>query len=718
MMSRSVLRLGAVLGLALAGPGCGFVTIGAAIGIGAAVGTDGGDKGGGPAGPPPPMISSLLPPDGPVSGGTVVTLSGNGFQGGATVAFGGVAATSVTVVSGGSVNATTPAGLAGPATVRVANPDGQSVDLPGGFTYGNPTPTVVSVSPASGPVGGGTSVDIVGSGFTSGSTVSFGGTMASTMGVVHGAWITAITAPAASPGPADVAVTNPGPLTGTLTGGYAFTAPAPTVTAVSPSSGLSSGGTSVTITGTGFYVGATVRFGTATAGTVSVVSGSMITAVTPSLPGGGVVSVSVTNTDGQAGALAGGFTYLGGWLVTGFGAGGVVGSDPSARGDAARAVVLDGTNLYVVGYDGSPAVADSRWRVEKRLMSTGATVSGFGTGGVATSDPTTGYDQAVAAVRDSTDLYVVGSENVQGGPWRIEKISLGTGALVSGFGTGGIVTTSGSSGSDEAALAVPDGGYLFVAGYDEFQGAGDAQWRIEKMSLATGASDTGFGGGSIGSNPSSGPDWATGLVTDGLNYYLAGSDMTPGAGNSQWRIEKRALGNGSLAGTFGSGGVLAWNPSSRMDVPTALARDANNLYVAGFDEGPGVANMQWRIEKRTMGTGALVSGFGSGGVVTSDPSTGDDRPTALLVDGPSLYVLGFDEWPGLANRRWRIERRSLATGTLDPSFGTGGVATSDPSTGDDLPYGFAADAADLYIVGTDMSPGAGNFQWRIEKRAK
>ena len=53
----------------------------------------------------------------------------------------------------------------------------------------------------------------------------------------------------------------------------------------------------------------------------------------------------------------------------------------------------------------------------------------------------------------------------------------------------------------------------------------------------------------------------------------------------------------------------------------------------GYDESPGAGNEQWRIEKRNLSDGALVVGFGTGGVVTNDPSTGSGTSTD---DGPFL----------------------------------------------------------------------------------
>nr|AUN35700.1 hypothetical protein [uncultured bacterium] len=84
--------------------------------------------------------------------------------------------------------------------------------------------------------------------------------------------------------------------------------PAPTVTAISPTSGSTSGGTSVTITGTGFSSGATVTLGGTSATSVTVVSSTSITATTPA-HSAGTVNVVVTNTDTQSGTLSNGFTY-------------------------------------------------------------------------------------------------------------------------------------------------------------------------------------------------------------------------------------------------------------------------------------------------------------------------------------------------------------------------------------------------------------------------
>src|ERR1700735_623573 len=82
----------------------------------------------------------------------------------------------------------------------------------------------------------------------------------------------------------------------------------PTLTTVSPNTGSSEGGTRVTIRGTGFDPGATVRFGSSVAMPVSVESADEIQVTTPAEPAGGV-SVTVQNVDGEQATAKNAFVF-------------------------------------------------------------------------------------------------------------------------------------------------------------------------------------------------------------------------------------------------------------------------------------------------------------------------------------------------------------------------------------------------------------------------
>ncbi|HEY5162226.1 MAG TPA: glycoside hydrolase family 44 protein [Terriglobales bacterium] len=84
---------------------------------------------------PPPVISTVIPSSGPAVGGTAITITGSGFQGGATVSIGGTAATGVTVVNATQITASTPAHAASTVNVAVTNPDTLTGTLSNGYTY-------------------------------------------------------------------------------------------------------------------------------------------------------------------------------------------------------------------------------------------------------------------------------------------------------------------------------------------------------------------------------------------------------------------------------------------------------------------------------------------------------------------------------------------------------------------------------------------------------
>ncbi len=85
---------------------------------------------------PAPVLNAVSPTAGPLSGGTLVLLSGERFREGATVRFGGTESTDVTFSSPNRLSARTPARMqAGPVAVEVRNPDGQTATLSNAFVY-------------------------------------------------------------------------------------------------------------------------------------------------------------------------------------------------------------------------------------------------------------------------------------------------------------------------------------------------------------------------------------------------------------------------------------------------------------------------------------------------------------------------------------------------------------------------------------------------------
>jgi len=235
-----------------------------------------------------------------------------------------------------------------------------------------------------------------------------------------------------------------------------------------------------------------------------------------------------------------------------------------------------------------------------------------------------------------------------------------------------------------AGVAVAPSG-VYVVGYDMV--GGNARWRIERRSPATGALLA-----AVAINPSGGTDVANGVAVDATGVYIVGYDRVPG--NERWRIEKRTL--LGLAPIW----VAVSNPSVGSDMAFDVAVGPTGVYVVGYDRVLG--NARWRIERRSPINGALLAA-----PVVSNPSGGDDMAYGVALDGTGIYVVGFDAVGG--DHRWRIEKRALAN--LAPLW----VATSDPSGLTDRANDVAVGPSGVYVVGYDMV--GGNARWRIERRS-
>ena len=255
-----------------------------------------------------PVVTGVSPSSGPIAGGTTVTITGSNMTAASAVKFGTTNATNFNVDSATQITATAPAHAAGLVDVVVTNTAGDSPPVPGdGYTYIG-VPTVTAVSPASGPVAGGTSVTITGTNLLAASAVKFGVTNATSYNVDSDTQIT-VTAPAGAAGLTNVTVTTIGGTSATSAVDQYTYAGIPTVSGVSPSAGPLSGGNPVTITGTNLAAATAVDFGGHAA---TGCGANTATSITCNAPSGvvGQVDVTVTTAGGASATTAGDqYTY-------------------------------------------------------------------------------------------------------------------------------------------------------------------------------------------------------------------------------------------------------------------------------------------------------------------------------------------------------------------------------------------------------------------------
>ncbi len=272
----------------------------------------------------PMEVTSVSPPDGPVAGGTSVTLSGGGFTSDAGVSFGGVAATTVQVQSATTLVATAPVATQAGAVDVTVTTRRATATLPGAFAYTDDSRTLAlyTVAPRQGPTAGGTCaqgpstcVALTGAGFSSASglQVRIGSSDVASPTVVDDHLIDA-DLPPGPPGVVDVQVRSTSGAA-VLTGAFAYVDPL-SLSGIAPAEADASASPPVTATiqGTGLSSSCEVWIGGEPATVTQAASDGTSLTVTVPLGSPGARDVRVTCGDPasptyQEATLAGAFTY-------------------------------------------------------------------------------------------------------------------------------------------------------------------------------------------------------------------------------------------------------------------------------------------------------------------------------------------------------------------------------------------------------------------------
>jgi len=252
----------------------------------------------------PLSIKKIEPLAGPVEGGTIIVITGSGFNKEITkVKIGEVSLQDKQIFGTAIITGKTPPSEAGWKNVTVSNGDLIKVVEDSGFLYTAHAPTIEKIEPVVGDPKGSTDITITGTGFWDGAIVTIGDRNASDI-IVQSALITALTSEGEL-GPQQVVVTNPDGRSSSQKVIFTYRSP-PSIDSISPTSGKLIGGTPLTITGTGFinqlpdYEQALIVTIGGRVVEVEFNSEIELTVTTPERDEPGGVVVTVTNPDGQS----------------------------------------------------------------------------------------------------------------------------------------------------------------------------------------------------------------------------------------------------------------------------------------------------------------------------------------------------------------------------------------------------------------------------------
>jgi uncharacterized delta-60 repeat protein len=274
--------------------------------------------------------------------------------------------------------------------------------------------------------------------------------------------------------------------------------------------------------------------------------------------------------------------------------------------------------------------------------------------------------------------YVVSANNSVGeGPDSVQVSAIpndAVGALDTNFGVGGGVAIAINSFSCGAnAVALQSDGQIVFGGFSSNGTKYDfAVGRLNANGLI------GTGDGAFATSLSPADDVANAMVIQPDGKVVLAGYATFATTNLDFALVRYNV-DGSLDSTFGSGGIVTTAIGSLNDIAYGLVLQTDGkLVAAGYSRGS--TNDEFAVVRYNP-DGSLDSTFGSGGIVTTFIGTNGSQGNAVALQPDGKIVLAGYSIPATGDQAVALVRYNT-DGSLDPTFGTAGIVTTNigPST--------------------------------------
>ncbi|WP_048441016.1 hypothetical protein [Caenimonas sp. SL110] len=300
----------------------------------------------------------------------------------------------------------------------------------------------------------------------------------------------------------------------------------------------------------------------------------------------------------------------------------------------------------------------------------------FGTGGFRTTALSPLWESCRAiALQDDGKLLVTGIIS-SGATEDIFVARLNAnGSLDTSFGDGGTTQVAFSTRLDRAAsLIIQSDGKIVVAGQTRLTSGDSGDFAIVRLH-ANGSLDTSFsldGKASVSFTPS-GSDAAVSLAqqADGKIVAVGATGSSSDVAVARFNVD------GSLDASFGSGGLFTYPNAGGDRAQSVIVTPDQKILVAGYLSTPATPQ-GWEIGLvRLNSNGSLDTSFSGDGVVTTRLAAGGGAYTVKMQQDGKIVVGGYAATPDNFVLWDFVLVRYLDNGSLDPSFGTGGVVITD-----------------------------------------
>jgi uncharacterized delta-60 repeat protein len=361
-----------------------------------------------------------------------------------------------------------------------------------------------------------------------------------------------------------------------------------------------------------------------------------------------------------------------GVLDSTFGINGKTTTDFNAADDHAQSVALQadgkavaaGVDWNGTGYAFGLARYNTDGSLDTTFNSTGKFTTAFAGWSGAYGIAVQGDGKIVAA----GDNYVGGSDS-----WDFTLVRLNAdGTTDSSFGTSGVAVTDFSNHEDHAqAVAIqPSDGKIVAAGYSGTNPNFDfaiarynTDGTLDSTFNSTGTATTAIG---------SGDERASAVTIQPSDGKIVAAGYSNNGSNNDFALVRYST-DGSLDTTFNSTGKVTTAVGSGDDVINSITIQSDGkILAAGYSvvgSKKDFAVVRYNID------GSVDTAFGTDGKMLMPVGTGDDVAYAIAIDPDGKIVVAGSSAGSSYNELAVV--RLTSSGTLDLTFGTNGITTSD-----------------------------------------
>jgi uncharacterized delta-60 repeat protein len=367
------------------------------------------------------------------------------------------------------------------------------------------------------------------------------------------------------------------------------------------------------------------------------------------------------------------------------------------NGDFGRAIALHGSGVVVAGQAQGTFTTGPGWsfydQVVIKLDSAGQPDASFGVNGVARHGLNTplAFGDVTTIKVDGQDRVVVGGSN------RVARYT-STGALDASFDVDGVMTSV--AGLQIISSVNLDNNSNILVGGSRFNAANSTSgwdYAVARLLVGNGAVDVSFGGGGADGNGIVSTDFRgskSDSVRDLVHVLPDGKILAVGtsSGGSDDILLARFLADGTLDSTFAAGdgdGIdgFAVTDFGSSETAQGMAVDSQGRIYVAFN--------------------GIIIRYSSNGIRDTSFGTSNGRAftslnwiASLAVDANDRVVAGGYRFQSSYDF---TATRLLATGAVDSTFGTSGIATADLGTtaavrSDDIAQAMVLDAAGRIVM--------------------